>query len=370
MGRGIRGLLAAGALALALWAPPGTAQAQQQSARKGMWGPLELDGRSTFPIYRRLGVGVLQMSLSWSETAPTRPADPTDPADPAYRWPEAIDTAVTRGRRHGVSVSLLVMRTPAWANGGRDHAWAPTRAQDLADFLTAASRRYPGVRRWMIWGEPTRQPNFMPLVPETPGERLTPRQARAPRRYARMLDAGYGALKAVDARDLVIGGNTFTTGQVSPRNWLRAMRLRDGSRPRMDLYGHNPFTLRRPDLSRPLAYPGTGYADFSDLDALMRWLDAAGYRDARGERLKIFVSEFFLPTDHPNHEINIHLSRPLQASWLEDALREVRATPRIATFGWLSLVDDPPRPDGLEVNRGLIDRRGRRKPAFPVFARG
>ena len=55
---------------------------------------------------------------------------------------------------------------------------------------------------------------------------------------------------------------------------------------------------------------------------------------------------------------------------MRDVLRIVRATPRIATLGWLSLVDDPPRADGLEVNRGLIDQQGRRKPAFRAFRRG
>jgi hypothetical protein len=370
MGRGLRGLVAAGVLAVALIAPAGAAQADHQSAKKGMWGPLDFEGRSAFPLYHRLGVGVFQMTLNWRDTVATRPARPTDPSDPAYVWPESIDRAVARGKRHGISVSLLVIRTPAWANGGRDGAWAPTSVRDLADFLAAASRRYPGVDRWMVWGEPTRQANFMPLEPETHPRRLTGRQARAARKYARMLDAGYGALKAADPRDRVIGGNTFTAGAISPRNWIRAMRLRDGSRPRMDLYGHNPFTARRPDLRNPLVNPPTGWADFSDLDAMMRWLDTAGYRDARGRRLKIFVSEFFYPTDHPNHEFNFYVSRRLQAAWLEGVLRIVQATPRIATLGWLSLVDDPPQADGLEVNRGLIDQKGRRKPAFRVFRDG
>ena len=246
----------------------------------------------------------------------------------------------------------------------------PRSAGDLADFLTAASRRYPGVNRWMVWGEPTRQANFMPLDPETPGKPLTRSEARGRAQYARMLDAGYAALKAADPHDLVIGGNSFTTGDISPRNWIRSMRLRDGSRPRMDLYGHNPFTARRPDLAHPLVKPGTGWADFSDLDTMFEWLDRSGYRDSRGRRLRIFVSEFYFPTDHPNHEINFYVGRTLQARWVRDVLRIVRATPRIATLGWLALVDDPPRPDGREVNRGLIDQQGRRKPAFRAFRRG
>jgi hypothetical protein len=361
-------LALAGLLATLALAQP--AAAHHQTPMKGMWGPLDFEGRSAFPLYHRLGVGVFEMTLDWRATAGTRPADPTDPADPAYAWPESIDTAVERGRRHGIAVSLLVIWAPPWANGGKPPNWAPTSAADLADFLTAAARRYPGVHRWMVWGEPTRQPNFMPLDPETPGKRLTRAEGRAARKYARMLDAGYAALKAVNRRNLVIGGNSFTTGDISPRNWIRSMRLRDGRRPRMDLYGHNPFTARRPDLAHPLVNPPTGWADFSDLDTMFEWLDRHGYRDSRGRRMRIFVSEFYFPTDHPNREINFYVGRRLQARWVRDVLRIVRATPRIATLGWLSLVDDPPRADGLEVNRGLIDQQGRRKPAFRAFRRG
>ena len=49
-----------------------------------MWGPLEVNGVSQFPIYRELGVGIYQMGMSWSDVAPTRPENPRDPRDPAY----------------------------------------------------------------------------------------------------------------------------------------------------------------------------------------------------------------------------------------------------------------------------------------------
>ena len=75
----------------------------------------------------------------------------------------------------------------------------------------------------------------------------------------------------------------------------------------MDLYGHNPFTLRSPEPpDGPIGY---GYADFSELDALARWLDRYGYRDRRGRRLRLFLSEFTLPTDHCNHEFNFWVPR-------------------------------------------------------------
>ncbi|MEY2431394.1 MAG: hypothetical protein QOC92_1119, partial [Acidimicrobiaceae bacterium] len=65
-----------------------------------------------------------------------------------------------------------------------------------------------------------------------------------------------------------------------------------------------------------------------------------------------------------------HVSRKVQADWLSDALRIVRRGSRFYTLGWLSLYDDPRQSDGLEVNRGLIDLSGRRKPAYTAFRRG
>ena len=37
--------------------------------------------------------------------------------------------------------------------------------------------------------------------------------------YAAILDDSYGALKGVSARNFVIGGSTFTGGDISALNW-------------------------------------------------------------------------------------------------------------------------------------------------------
>ena len=312
-------------------------------------------------------MGIYQYELRWSDIAPLRPADAQDPSDPAYRWPQELDAAVTNGRARQIRVSVLLNTSPAWANGGHAATWAPSRPRDFADFAVAASRRYPGVRYWMVWGEPSKAARFQPLV-EAMGRRLTPRQRRGPRLYARMLDATYGVLKAQSRRNVIIGGNTWSGGEVVPLNFIKAMRLPNGRRPRMDLYGHNPFTIREPNLaSGPIGY---GFADLSELDALARWLDRFGYRNPSGRRLRIFLSEFVLPTDHRNVEFNFWLSRDTQARWLGRALRITRRFHRIYTLGYLGLYDDPPRPDGLEVNRGLIDYWGQPKPSYRVFKRG
>jgi len=335
------------------------------SRKKAIWGPALRDGQSQFPIYRDLGVGIHQMTLSWADVAPTRPANPVDPADPAYRWPAEVDFAAQEAPRHAIQLALLVMGTPPWANRGRSRRWVPENPADYADFLEAAARRYPGVRHWMIWGEPSKASNFQPLAADR-GRPLRGARTRGPRLYAQLLDHAYERLKGVDRRNLVVGGNTFTVGTVRPLHFIRAMRLPDGRPPRMDLYGHNPFTARPPDLlRRPL---GGGFADFSDLDTLAGWLDR--HRIGRGRRLKLFLSEFTLPTDQANHEFNFHVSQRVQAEWLRAALRIARRWSRIYTLGYLGLYDDEPRAERDEVRRGLLDHAGRRKPAYDAFKQG
>jgi hypothetical protein len=360
-------LAAAGILALLLVTLTASPALAANSQKKAIWGPVERDGASQFPIYDELGVGIFQLHVSWRDVAPTRPANPGDPSDPAYRWPAEVDAALTQAQPYGIEVLLAVSETPGWANGNRGPAWAPARASDYGQFLAAASRRYPAVRHWLIWGEPSKRSNFKPLAPVSYGRRIKPKQRVGPRRYAEMLDASYGALKGVRKSNLVIGGNTFTSGTVPPLSFLKLLRMRNGKPPRMDLYGHNPFTARKPDLSKPwLRY---GYADFGDLDTLARAIDRNLGR--RGQRhLKLFLSEFTLPTDHENWEFNFYVDRGTQARWLSDALRVTRRWNRIYSLGWLALYDDPPRPGNDEVNRGLMTYEGKRKPSFGAFKGG
>ena len=354
-------------VALVCLVPATAADARTPSRKKAIWGPVSFRGVSQFPIYRDLGAGIFEYGLRWNEVATRRPIAATDPVDPAYAWPAVIDRAVAQARSAGISVALMVKGAPRWANGGRPENWAPTRPQDYADFVTAASRRYPAVHIWLIWGEPSRAVNFKPLTRETRDRPLTKRQAEAPHRYAQMLDAAYMALKATDRANLVVGGNTVTVGDISPRNWIRNLRLPNGGTPRMDLYGHNPFTARRPNLRKsPL---GHGFADFSDLDTLAGWLDRY-LPQTGGRRLRLFLSEFLVPSDHASHEFDFHVSQATQADWLKRALRAARGWSRIYTLGWYSLYDEPPNRAGNQTNRGLIDRRGKRKPSYYAYRRG
>jgi hypothetical protein len=365
----VRRILQLAVLAALVLATPAPAEAAV-TLKKAIWGPLDYGGVPQMPVYADLGAGIFQMTLHWNEAAAARPAAPKDPADPAYVWPAVIDRAIAEGEAQGIEVSLMVLGAPGWANGGKEWRWAPKKPADYADFISAAARRYPKVRHWMIWGEPSKEQNFQPLRADNGKPLRTAKQLEGPRLYARILDAAYGALKAVSRRNLVIGGNTYTIGTVAPLRWLTAVRMPGGRPPRMDMWGHNPFTLRRPALSKPPL--GNGYADMSDLDTFVKAMDRAMKRArvAKQRHMPVFISEMTLPTDHENVEFNFYLDRPTQADWLGRALKISSGWDRIYTFGYLGLYDDPKQQDGRQVERGLITREGVKKPAYAVFKNG
>jgi len=217
-------------------------------------------------------------------------------------------------------------------------------------------------------GEPSKATNFQPLTSVNYGQRTTAAQRRGPRVYAQILDAAYGALKSVSRRNLVIGGNTWTVGAITPLEWVKLLRLPNGRPPRMDLYGHNPFSARPPRLGS--LQLGNGIIDFSNLDVLAHAVDRNLARPRHKRHLPLFLSEFTIPTDHANWEYNYWVDQTTAAQWLGDALQIVRSSSFIYAFGWLGLYDDPPRADGQEVNGGLLTVTGQKKPAFQVFADG
>ncbi len=331
-----------------------TVQAARSShSLKLIWGGNTLpDGTSAFPTYKRLGVDVLQVQLSWNATATRRPAAPRDPADPAYAWPKALDTAVAGAKGAGIKLAILVRQTPGWANGGKAEQYAPTKDADYADFLVAAAKRYPGVHFWMIWGEPTRAGNFEPM-PE--GKKT------GPRRYATLLDAAYGALKGASRRNVVIGGMTWTLGLVTPVDFVRWMRLPNGKPPRLDYFGHNPYSTRYPDIRQSTYYKGL--IDISDVDTLHGLL-----RRAYPSRTpKLWLSEFSI-ADKKNRAFDFAVSRSEQARWLTAAYRLADSQSYVAGLGWYTLTDEPPSVKGAITN-GLLTAKGQEKPAFQAYRR-
>jgi hypothetical protein len=129
------------------------APARAHAFSKAIWGQVYRNGVNQFPLYRQLGVSIVELDLPWAEVAPVRPQNPRNPSDPAYLWPTAIEQAVTQARHFHMHLLLEIIGAPKWANGGHASNWAPRHPADFAAFATAASRRYPSVHLRMIWGD-------------------------------------------------------------------------------------------------------------------------------------------------------------------------------------------------------------------------
>jgi hypothetical protein len=326
-----------------------------------MWGPANRYGASLFHIYRELGVTIYEDGLRWDSIARHRPKHPRDPADPAYIWPSEVTRAVAEASHYRMRVALQIIGAPRWANGNKPPKWATFDPQRYADFAIAASRRYPTVHLWMIWGEPSRSRDFRPLTPARPFLPLTAHQLIAPHLYSRILDAAYGALKSVSPANLVIGGMTDTAASISPQQWIENMRLPDGRRPRLDMYGHNPFNIRAPNLANP---PSPGQQlDFSDLGRLAQLVNNNLGRTENPEP-KLFLSEWTIPTA-VDREFNFHVDPRVQALWITDGLRIARADPNVYALGWIHLYDSLPQSAG-----GLIEANGRKKVGYFAWKDG
>ncbi len=135
-------------------------------------------------------------------------------------------------------------------------------------------------------------------------------------------------------------------------------------------------SLRPQPLLRPLTGAGarTGLRSAAGTRTLISTSSPDGSTrtsDAPGQRRpRLFLSELSLPTDHANDTFNFFVSRDVQAAWIGRALRITRSWRRIYSFGYLGLFDPPAQADGQQVDAGLIDRNGVRKPAFDAFKRG
>ena len=353
-----------------------------QAAEKSIWGPSTFpvgdvncptgpDPCSAFPIYKQVGADNYQFQIPWDTVALSRPANPRDPNDPAYHWPTFADYDVQQAAQYGISLAVLVQGTPPWANGGRSRAWAPTNPQDYADFMFAISKRYPSIHRWMIWGEPSYGINFQPM----------PAHSRVgPRTYAKLLDLAYGTLKQASPANIVIGGMTLNGGgAVSAPDFIKFLRVGKGKKarpPRMDLWGHNPFEGRFPNIKKK---PIGKFRGLNDVDTLYREIQAAygvktkgkGKKAQVSKKLKVprlWLSEWTVLSEaSPNLFGGFHVTQQQQAAYITAAYRMVRKLKYVTALGWYRLEDEADN-GHTGAAWGLLTANGARKPSFDAYA--
>ncbi len=139
------------------------------------------------------------------------------------------------------------------------------------------------------------------------------------------------------------------------------MRLPDGRPPRLDMYGHNPFSFRAPNLANPPS-PGE-QIDFSDLGRLNELVNRNLGRP-ENPHPPLFLSEWTIPTA-VDSEFNYHVDPRVQALWITDGFRVARQLANVYALGWIPLYDQPPASAG-----GLIRADGAKKPGYFAWRNG
>ena len=303
------------------------------------FGPGTLEQR--LGAFGRLGVPLVRYTLHWNEITRRRPKNPTSPGDPAYDW-RRPDRVLRGLRRHGLTPVLTLVGTPGWANGRRKPNFAPPRPRDFRRFATAAARRYPGVRYWVIWNEPNK--------------RLWLRPTKASIYVRHVLNPGYEGIHAVLPHARVGGGATGPkggAGGVAPVTWVRGMAA---ARAKFDAYAHHPYP------STPSETPSSGGCKNCP------WITMATIRKllilvkrSFGSK-PIWLTEYGYQTNPPDTFLGVPLKR--QATNLSLAAMRVWRLPRVTMLIQYLYRDEPAL---SRFQTGLVFADDRWKPSLQGF---
>ena len=295
------------------------------------YGPGTLDTR--IARLKGMGVSLVRINLLWNTV---------EPGDGRYDW-DGYDQLISGLHRAGIEPVLTLVSTPAWANGGRGTNIAPTNGVAFARFAGTAARRYPYVRRWLIWNEPNQR---RWLLPDSPSVYVT-----------RLLNPAYGAIHAANIHALVGGGVTApraATGGVSPVAWIAGMAA---AHAHLDAYAHNPYPLN-PDET-----PSTGgctHCTTITLSTIGRLV--AAVNTSFGSGVRLWLTEFGFQTNPPDRYLGVTYTR--QAQYISEAALRVYLTPKVDMLVQYLLQDEP---DPARWQSGLLTSTGVAKPSYVAF---
>lgn len=389
--RGARGALRVIGVALLLATVGSTATAHGRSTQltTGFLDSSVLtaaDRDAWLPRIGEAGARTLRINVFWDRVAAAvAPAGPQeDPAWTGYDFTQ-LDGEVRAVLAAGVRPVLNVSRAPAWAEAPgrpsdvRRGSWKPDAAA-YGRFASALARRYAGtyadasgqrlprVAAFQLWNEPNLDTYLAPQW-----ERGRP---FAPIRFRELVNAGYGAIKAVQPGATVVAGGLAPFGdhgttsgkRMPPVAFLRSMlcvdrKLRRSCRTRtsVDVIAHHPYAVRKP--SSPALNDED--ATIPDLGKITQVVRAARKVRTVGPRTpKLWVTEVSYDSAPPDPD-GVPSAR--LARWTAELLWRVWDQ-GADTVLWLQLRDAAPTPSyAATYQSGMYLRDGARKPSAQAF---
>jgi len=283
---------------------------------------------------KRSGVQIVRFTLHWDEIEPRKGTFDWTTSDKVLR---ALRTA-------RLPALVTLYGSPRWANGGHAPSWAPTSGAAFASFARAAARRYPWVRKWVVWNEPNSARFLRPTSTSV--------------YVARILNPAYAAIHGVLGSVQVAGGATAPrggTGGISPIAFVRGMKA---AHARLDAYAHHPYPSSAQETPSSAACQ---YCSTLTMASLPRLL-AEVQRDFGDKR--IWLTEYGYQTNPPDRLLGV--SYEAQALYLSEAALRAYLAPRVDVLIYYLFRDDADA-DGWQS--GIETVAGARKPAYDALLR-
>ena len=286
-----------------------------------------------YDAIRDSNANLSRITIYWARMVPggtEKPAnfDARNPNSPGYDW-SILDSFVREMAARNVEPFVTTLEAPPWAEGddAADRAnrfgFAGTyrvNAKEFGDYMHAMATRYSGsfkdangatlprVRYFQLWNEQ----NFSQYL-------VSRKKSDIPLVYAKMLDAGYDAIKAVSKSNLVMTGglgpygNNGAATDVEPQVFMRSLlclsgrggeKLRDkGSsckypKAKFDVWTQHPYTFGGTPTTKA-GHPDS--AALGNMAAVKKTLDyAVRARNVGGSgRKRLWVTEFAWLADPP-----------------------------------------------------------------------
>jgi len=294
-------------------------------------------------VARESGAKYLRCAFSWNGIEKERGK---------YDW-AFWDSLVNAAEENGIELIPYVAYTPEWAARGTQDFWKqPPRDPRLyADFMNRIAARYRGrIRSWEIWNEPDNKEYWTGTADE----------------FATLVKTAAASIRAADPKAvLVLGG--MANG---PSEFFRRLITGDHIDRYVDIVAAHayPETWRNgpaedvfqhwiPEMRAMIARDGSGAG---------LWLNEMGYADYRFRRnqASIYGTNVYYKYEH---------TRRYQAEMLFKFDVMALATQQVSLAGWYRIDDFAPTeqrlgPDLVNSHLGVLDARGRPKPALSAMA--
>ena len=112
-----------------------------------MWFNTLTEVRADLDRMQRAGMSYVRFDVSWANS---------EPSPGSYRYLDKIASVVKEIRSRGMTLTMTLIETPGWANGGRGRNAPPTHPSDYGHFAGVLAHRLAGITGMVyeIWNEP------------------------------------------------------------------------------------------------------------------------------------------------------------------------------------------------------------------------